>query len=277
MTVTTETNTAHLTAKLTKTLQQLPPAYDQLHLYWLPGTQPTDTGSKQRHGALSTRSLIHLAVLDLLDERIKPDVEPARDNYELDQLAGTRRQGVVPTIRQWVILFDAALWDINHEHQPPTEIPTIHDDCDWLLRHIGILGETNQPIGDLADDCAKMLRDIRAIVGTEEPIKLTCTKCGWKVEEMDNGSWYRCTACTPTRTWSRLELHRMAERKKPKTLIECAQLAGLSDRTLKRYKAQGLLKVVARQGTTEYYDIDEVMNATMTARYNFKQGRTANL
>ncbi len=274
MTVTTETVTAHLTAKLTKTLQQLPPAYDQLHLYWLPGTQPTDTGSKQRHGALSTRSLIHLAVLDLLDERPKPDADPTRSDYELDHMAGARRQGVLPNLSGWVRRVDGELWDEDVSHISPNESATVNGECQWLLSHVDWIC-TRPWVAELVDDCTHMLRDIRAIVGTEEPIKLTCTNCGWKVEEMDAGTWYRCTACS--RTWSRLELHRMAERKKPKTLIECAQLAGLSDRTLKRYKAQGLLKVVARQGTTEYYDIDEVMNATMTARYNFKQGRQANL
>ena len=63
-------------------------------------------------------------------------------------------------------------------------------------------------------------------------------------------------------------MHKMAERKKPKSLAECAKLAGVSDRTLKEYKARGLLKVAAKgNGKTELYDPDEVMRVTMNLRY----------
>jgi hypothetical protein len=89
-------------------------------------------------------------------------------------------------------------------------------------------------------------------------------QCGWKVTEVD-GAYYRCTGCG--RSWGRLELHRMAERKRPKPLAECARLAGVGERTLRRYRAEGAIKPAARNGTTDLYDIDQVMTATMDLRY----------
>lgn len=257
----------HLAQKLSKALSELPAAYNQLHLFQLPGSRPSDTGSKQRHGTLSTRAPLVLEVLDLLDRRHKNDVEPTRDNYELDKMAASRRQGVLPTLSQWVRLVDGELWDSDVSHSEPSDTPTVDSECSWLHGHVDWI--TEQPwLNEMADDLTRMLKDCTLITGTDEhTIKMTCTNlgCGWPVTEEADGAWYRCTGCG--RSWGRLELHKMAERKKPKPLAECAKLAGVAERTLKRYEEAGHIKHVARDGSRFLYDIDEVMKATMNLRY----------
>jgi hypothetical protein len=257
----------HLVQKLSKALTELPAAYNQLHLFQLPGSRPSDTGSKQRHGTLSTRAPLVLEVLDLLDRRHKNDVEPTRDNYELDRLVGQRRLGVLPTLSQWVRLVDSEQWDSGLVHAAPAEIPTVESECGWLQSHVEWISQQGW-LQEIADDLTRMLKDCTLITGTtEQHIKMTCTNlgCGWPVQEEADGAWFKCTGCG--RSWGRLELHKMAERKKPKPLIECAKLAGVSDRTLNRLIEAGLLKHVARDGTRYLYDIDAVMKATMNLRY----------
>jgi hypothetical protein len=203
----------------------------------------------------------------LLDRRHKADASPTREDFELDRLAGARRQGVLPTLASWVRLVDSELWDSGREHAAPADSPTIESECAFILGHVAWILE-QQWADEITDDVTKMLRDCQLITGTgTELIKLTCTKlgCGWPVHEQDGGAWYKCTGCG--NAWGRLELHKMAERKQPKPLAECAKLAGVSEKTLQRYKAQKLIKVQRRQGKTELFDLDEVMKATMNLRY----------
>jgi hypothetical protein len=267
--VTVTDSDTHLTAKLSKALTELPAAYHQLHHYQLPGSRGHDETKQPRRGTLSTRSPLALEVLDLLDRRHKADVEPTRENYGLDKMAGSRRLGILPTLSQWVRLVDAELWDNQISHSAPAEQPTVDSECSWLQGHTHWI--TERPwITEMVDDLTRMLRDCTLITGTgTDTIKMTCLilQCGWPVKEMDGGAWFRCTGCG--NAWGRLELHRKAERKKPKTLRQCAELSGVSERTLRRYLAEKppKFKRVARDGTTDLYDIDEVMKATMNEHY----------
>ena len=263
----TVTDIGHsLETKLVKALTELPAAYDQLHLFTLPGSRPND-GSKPRRGTLSTRAPLILDVLDLLDRRHKHDCEPTRDNAELDKMAGARRMGILPTLAQWVRLIDAELWDAEILHTEPVEHPTVTTECAWLQSHTDWISQ--QPwVADIVDDLTRMLKDCTLITGTgTDVIKLTCTNlgCGWPVYEENDGAWYHCTGCG--KAWGRLELHKMAERKQPKTLTFCAQFAGLSVRTLNRYIHAGKIRPVARDGQLNLYDLNAVMEATMSERY----------
>ena len=67
-------------------------------------------------------------------------------------------------------------------------------------------------------------------------------------------------------------MHRMAERKRPKSLKRHAADLGVevTERTLRVYVAEGRLKHVARDGTTLLYDIEDVTAAIKT------QGRDIN-
>lgn len=262
--MTTEAVNDKLVQKLVRTLNELPNAYQQLHWYWLPGNRPTDTGSIQRHSVLDTRTPITLDVLDLTDERHKADAELVRDNYELDKMAGNRRLGILPTLSQWVRLVDAELWDNDISHSAPAETPTVDTECSWLQGHIDWM--TQRPwFPDLVDDATKMLADVHRVVGSDKPVHLICTQCGWGVYEQEDGSYYKCSGCQ--RAWSRIELHRMAERKKPKTLAEIATITNISLKTLRVYADKGYLKPVARDGQASLYDLDAVSLATMNLRY----------
>lgn len=268
-------NQNHLATKLTKILTELPAAYEQLFWYWLPGGRPADTGSLQHHSALDTRAPIMLDVLDLTDTRTKHDTDPTRDDYELDRLAGARRQGIIPNLHSWVTRVDAELWDAGQPHGEPADQITIRSECNWLSYHIAWM--VNQSwMTDITDDTARMLTDIHKIIGTEKPPKLICTHCGWPVHEITdraNQGGYRCSGCD--RIWTRLELHRMAERKRPKTLAEIATMTSISLKTLRGYATRGHLKVVARQGKADLYDLDAVALATMNLKYKRTSVRVA--
>lgn len=262
----------HLTQKLLKALTELPAAYNQLHLFQLPGSKPSDTGSKQRHGTLSTRAPLVLEVLDLLDRRHKNDVEPTRDNYDLDRLAGNRRLGILPTLSQWVRLADGEMWDSGVQHSAPSDNSSVDTECSWLLHHLDWI--TEQPwLNEMAEDLTRMLKDAQRVVGVEKQAKYFCTKCGWPIQERDGGAWYSCTGCD--QNWTRLELHRFAERKKPKTLAEIAKLTNISLKTLRSFADRGHLKVVARDGKANLYDLDAVALATMNLKYKRSSVRVA--
>ncbi len=216
-----------------------------------------------------------------------------------------RRQGVLPTLSQWCRLVDAELWDAgiehpeyglepcgqlcwlapvaarnDHRHGPCSEQPhqhwtrpTVADECGWLTSHaIWII---DQPWSDqINDDLRSLLGDVQAAIGEiEKPVKMTCLKpgCGWSVKPQDGGAWFKCTGCG--KSSSRLELHRIAERRQPKTLAELAGPTGLSIVTLRRYEDAGkIVPLPERRGNAKQYDLDEVMQATHAERYKPERG-----
>jgi ribosomal protein L37AE/L43A len=140
----------------------------------------------------------------------------------------------------------------------------VESECGWLQGHIEWISQ--QPwLQEIADDLGKMLNDAHRIVGVEKQAKYFCTKCGWPIQERDGGAWFSCSGCD--QNWTRLELHRFAERKKPKTLSEIATLTSISLKTLRSFAERGHLKVVARDGKANLYDLDAVALATMNLKY----------
>jgi predicted RNA-binding Zn-ribbon protein involved in translation (DUF1610 family) len=316
-----------LARRLTTILRDLPPAYERLKLFRVPGLRPSDSGSRQRHGD-AVRDVLALAVEDLLNERVKPGTYPARVPSEiaLDQVwdptarngrgdwVTARRQGVLPTLAAWSRLVDAELWDAGIEHPeyglascgrlcwlapvqarddnregPCSEQPHHHwtrppvpDECAWLTQHATWIVEQNPSDPDdnwpedIITDLRRLLADIQTITGElEKPVKMTCLKpgCGWPVQPQDGGTWFKCTGCG--KSSSRLELHRIAERKQPKTLTELAAPTGLSIITLRRYEDAGkITPLPERRGNAKQYDLDQVMQATQAERYK-PQGRSA--
>lgn len=142
----------------------------------------------------------------------------------------------------------------THWYEPETDAS---DQVDWIV--------------DLVADLDRMLKDARSVTGAAVPEPLRCTFCGWTVDPQDGGAWYRCSGCE--RSWSRVELHNMAERTKPKTLTELVGPTGLSMVTLRRYEADGRIAPNGRRGQAKTYDLDEVMRATHTERYRPTRGQ----
>jgi hypothetical protein len=276
--------TDRLARDLGTALDNLPSAYDRLHLFFLPGGMMSDQGSRQRHGILYAQAPVVLEVLDLLDTREKPDMGPWRrdDDVDLDQLgpdgstkSSIRRQGIHPTLVQWARRADADMWDTGADHEPLPDTPGMSHVCGWLGGVVNWLTAQDW-MPRITTDVTRMNSEANAIIGTDSKIHMTCTNptCGWRVEEQANGAYWKCKGCG--KAWSRMELHKMAERKKPKTLAECAKLSNVSERTLRTYKAGGMLPVKARRGTVDLYDIDEIMSLTMSLRYRWpSRGRAS--
>ena len=235
-----------------------------------------------------------------------------RERGEDGEWVTARRQGVRPTLAQWSRLVDGELWDAGIEHDeyglqpcghlcwlapvrarlddregpcsqhPDSPIspaqhwtrPTVAEECAWLTDHAAWIIEQEWAEVVLTD-LRRLLTDVQAVIGElERPEKLTCLTpgCGWPVREQQGGAYYKCSGCG--KSYGRIELHRMAERKKPKTLTELVGPTGLSIITLRRYKDAGKFEALPeRRGNAEQYDLEQVMAATMAERYKPERGR----
>jgi excisionase family DNA binding protein len=255
-------------SNLRATLEAIPVAYDALGAFLLPGSLPPDPDRRTGPPIASRRAVLNLDVVDLLDTREKADADATRVDYALDRMAGARRQGVLPTLVSWTRLVDGELWDEGVEHEPPADGPTVASECAFLLAHVAWVDE-QQWANEIEDDTAAMLRDMRKAVGELEVKKarLTCLQpgCGWDVEEEAGREVFRCTGCG--RKWGRIELHNMAERKKPKTVKQIATLLGVSVRTIRYAIADGKLRPIARDGSADLFDLQQASAATMQAKY----------
>lgn len=216
-----------------------------------------------------------------------------------------RRLGVLPTLSQWCRAVDADLWDAGVEHDeyglaccgrlcwlapvqarrdprqgPCSEQPHQHwtrpnvaAECTWLAPHVDWMAG-QEWFDTITEDLGGLLTEIQVIIGDlEKPAKRVCLTpgCGWPVVEEAGGAWFKCRGCG--KTWGRLELHRMAERKKPKSLAECTGPTGLSIGTLRRYEDAGkITPLPERRGTAKLYDLNDVMDATLAERYKPQRG-----
>ena len=244
-----------------KQLAAIPDLYCLLPLFVLPGTGSDDDG---RAKASPKRPPGSLAVLDLLDTREKPDADPTRQDFDLDRRAGARRQGVLPTLASWSRLVDSELWDEGREHTPPSDSPTIAGECGFLLEHLR-WAEDHRWFDELAADVAGIHRDLMRAVREPDPIALVCTipGCGWGV--INEGPYFRCTGCG--KTTSPLEAYRMAEKKRPKTIRECAVQLNVSVRTLRKLIASRELRhVAAGPGKSLLYDVQDASAALAKER-----------
>lgn len=240
-------------------LEQIPDLFANLGLFLVRG--PSAEGT---FGAPSgSRPPMDLGVIDLLDEREKRDCEPTRtaDEIARDRLNGARRMGVLPILVQWTRLVDSELWDEGIEHAPLADSPTVASECGFLLLHLAWCAE-QQWFNELADDVRKIRGDLRQATRSRdvEDLRLACTQCGWpNIERMADGAWFRCAGCGES--WGRLEMHKMAERKRPRPLKQVAEFVNAPHRTLRHLVAEGKLKHVARDGNANLYDIQDAVVA----------------
>lgn len=247
-------------AQTRKHLEQIPDLFANLGLFLVRGP----SGEGTFGGPSGSRPPMDLGVIDLLDNRQKRDCEPWRseDEIERDRDANARRLGVLPTLAQWTRLVDSELWDASIEHPPLADDPTIVTECGFLLAHLAWCAE-QQWFNELADDVRKIRGDLRQATRSRdvEDLKLTCIKpgCGWDVREAPGGKWFECTGCKSK--WGRLEMHNMAERKRPRPLKELAHFINEPHRTLRHLVAQGKLKHVARDGNANLYDTQDAVVA----------------
>lgn len=273
---------------LTEALTFLPEEYAQLPLFRLPGSAPSGDGIGRSHPG--SRPPLNLVVMDLTDTREKPDCDLTRTLDEIrrdrtqwrwdDEDArrpqaqivaltepASRRQGIQPTLAQWVRLIDEDL-DGTEGYESPwkrigccaactavSAIPTdeegccvgslrphawvertVEDECRYLLAHIDWIVE--QPwASEIVKDAQRMRADVRNAIGERDPIGLDCLRCGNPVEKVvingnEDTAYWRCTAAGCNTQWSRIELHKLELAQRPKTLAQIAPIIERSLRTL---------------------------------------------
>jgi hypothetical protein len=277
-------------------LGELPDLYALLPFFTLPGVGVPE---EERSGGagFGSRPPVNLDVIDLGRKRQKKDTdavrtedERARDReqwrWEIEDtrsghagvvVAGEParfREGILPMLFQWTRLIDGEMWDEEIEHEGPAEDPTISGECGFLLAHFAWI--TEQPWWlEFYDEIKTMHRLLLdATHQRVEKARLTCLndECGWDVFPVETevgNRYFKCEGCGET--WGALELHRMAERKRPRKLSECAKITGVSVRSLRTEIAEHALRPKIRDGNTDLFDLQDV--AAVAAR--IKLGRTA--
>lgn len=293
-------------------LDDLPLAHDQLWLHLLPDGRSAGMGSRQRHSVFSHGNVLNLDALDLLSTTEKPEADLYRTDEAIEADKEGRRQGVLPTLSQWVRLVDDSLSASMHE--PPFALvtcgpicrfqaeadevalwpiypgyacseregthwrpPTVVSHCRWLRSHSSYICDH-----DWADvmvrDLELLLQDIQVVTGMVDHDRtmpcLTLT-CGNIAYPQKGGAWYRCSGCD--RAWSRAELMQHAERNAPRTLVECAKLLNVSERTLRTLLAQQLISPIPglKRGKSPLFYPREVDEATMVNRYRAPRGQAS--
>lgn len=238
----------HSTEQVREQLAEIPDLMAEVSYYIEPGSAPIDPDARHRHGNLAKLPLV-AAVADLLDERQKDLTDP--EDLPANRKNGERRLGVLRTLGLWVSLIHPELEDTEGETAVccPGREHTISGECSWLIQHLDFTMGLHP---DFGCDISAIWRDLRNQTRTVDagPLRCLIETCGWPVEEMSGGAWYRCTGCR--RSWSRLELHKLHEQQKPKTLSEIAALTQIPLSTLKDWAKRRWIKPAVRDGKSLY-------------------------
>lgn len=272
-------------AQVRRDLGQIPDLYTLLNLFIVRGP----SGEVSLGAPMGSRPPIDLGVRDLMDEQEKAKAPVTRERPDIDRMdhrwrggdgkmhtsPGTREQGVLPTLSQWVREVDSARWDDGDEHLNPPTQRTVPGECGWLIESLDWIVE--QPwFSEFAQDLASIRRDLKSAIrdyGMQD-LRLACTHCGWpEIEAMSGGTWYRCKGCE--RSWPRAELSKMAERKRPRALKRCAEYLNVPHRTLRYLVAEGRLKHVARDGNANLYNVQDC--AAAIAWVKIRESRTTSV
>lgn len=200
-----------------------------------------------------------------------------------------RRQGILPTLSSWVLLVDENLdgtagyvppWVreaccgacfvlfvgqsdiqgccVGSRRPHPWQGRTVSGECRFLLNHLDWIIEQRWS-DELGLDVKTMRDDMRRAIGDRdtEEATLTCLVpgCGWDVMPAERGI-YRCAGCG--KSWGEVELSKMAERKRPRTIRECAKLFQVGERTLWRYVDTDKVRPLARDSGRDLYDTQQI-------------------
>lgn len=278
--------------KLSRALDELPAAYDQLWLFVLPRSNAPLDGVRS-NGLASAQAVLNVEVLDLTDERdkITADVYPADD-------LGNRKLGILPSLSAWVRYIDEEMIKQEIKFIPPYrfiacsgaclyvdradvilpgdgvctgkrmphwETKSVGTECAWLGSHLGFIQDQTW-LWKIEGHISEMWNDCIKIIGGEEKSNIICISCGWDCKTHSNGAWYECKGCKRMFSW--VELRNMAESRKPLTIKECAERSKTSVRLLHEYIAQGKIKSLdIKRGAAKLYDPLAVMQVTVAERY----------
>lgn len=128
------------------------------------------------HNDPRVRVPIDPAILDLADSRLKGDAwaDPMGE-ADLARRIGSRRQGILPTLRSWVLLAEGEMLDDGARHTDPAEAPTVTTEAGWLAVHLDWIGG-QQWVVELATDARGIVADAEALVGpvANTPDKRAC-------------------------------------------------------------------------------------------------------
>lgn len=257
-------------------LEQIPDLVPFIPLFLVRGGQ----GEGPMSAAFGSKPPMDLGVVDLLDEREKDG----------------GKEGLRPTLISWIRVYDDALegtvgyetpWRrqacsaacgfsvpgfilvpspeagccVGDFRKHPHIQHTVAEACSYLIRWLDRAAEF-QWFDEFAEVVRKMRGELKSITRERsvEDLGLACTGCGWpNIETMDDGAWYRCSGCGTQ--FLRDELAKKAERKRPRSLKECAEVTGHPHRTLRYLVAEKMLRHVARDGNRNLYDIQDVVVA----------------
>ena len=222
-------------------------------------------GGDSAHPVPTSRPPLNLAVIDLT----------RRGRVHDDPIAHmtTRSAGVVTMLASWTRLAHGEMLDTDTATTEPATHPTGATECAWLLRHIvWILAQ--QWVTEFAEDVAIADRDVRAALHERREYLPRCDRCGYRLEAMDAGSWYRCTGCQRVIDhWA--ELKRLAEIQPPMTLPELSAAINVPLKTLHDWHRRGLIAPAGDAKRGRRFDVWQARQVKANLRHGPNRGHNA--
>ncbi|MBC7939101.1 MAG: MerR family transcriptional regulator [Chitinophagaceae bacterium] len=140
--------------------------------------------------------------------------------------------------------------------------PTWVAECDWLIGTEPWW--SRQPWAeDIDRDVTAVWKTLGRAARVTPPLRLTCTQCSFPVYPEADGSYYRCEAGHTIML--KPELERLGKIQEY-TSAELAELMGITDRTLRRWKAAGIIAPVGKLGKQDTYSVLDVQRAREKVR-----------
>lgn len=156
-----------------------------------------------------------------------------------------------------------AVWEECRETHPLPSLanpPTWLGECDWLLAASPAWQSDPWLTEYVTDTVRDVRRALERATRTPPPLRLICPRagCGWPVHAEAGGSYYRCEADHIIDHAA--ELKRLGQIQEM-TASELAQHFGVTDRTLRRWRAANLVRPVGKLGREPLYSVLDVRRA----------------
>ncbi len=214
-------------------------------------------------GTASTRTPVSMSLLVLTDTRTLYHGDDAEDCFQVDRMAGERRQGVLPQLWLWCRMVESEAMESSTEL--PDELPehpTVVGCCDWLNRHI-TWASTQLWFDELAEDVLSIARLLRDVLGDPRPYRprhVTPEGCwgllGAAREDDGHVAYYECDRCGAViNPWARVAEITARPADTLLRLADIARAVGRDVEVVKKWAQRGLIVPVARRGGVSLYDL----------------------
>lgn len=154
-----------------------------------------------------------------------------------------------------------AVWEDQREAVTLPDLdnpPTWTGECRWLTETASVWQADQWLLEYVTDQVQLVHRELDRTARTPPPLHPTCPRCRFPVHLDKSGAFYRCEAGHVVDHHA--EIERMG-RIQEMTATELAQHFGVTDRTLRRWRAASLVVPVGKIGREPVYSVEDVRRA----------------